>query len=206
MTGDIPMFPLGAVLFPGGYLPLHVFEGRYRELVRVALEGTSEFGVVLIERGSEVGGGDVRFDVGCVARIVAAARLSDGGWALGAVGTRRFRVLRWLADAPYPRAEIEAWDDLPVGPDADRRRGSAAAGLRRVLALHAEAGAAVPDATVEITDDPLGASYQIAALAPLGPLDQLDLLRSEGPDQRFDLLARLLADEAAVLARRLEGG
>ncbi|MDP9419021.1 MAG: LON peptidase substrate-binding domain-containing protein, partial [Actinomycetota bacterium] len=62
MSDDIPMFPLGTVLFPGVYLPLHVFEPRYQDLVRVCLEGTPEFGVALIERGHEVGGGDVRFE------------------------------------------------------------------------------------------------------------------------------------------------
>ena len=66
------MFPLGTVLLPGAYLSLHVFEPRYRALVQACLDGTPEFGVALIERGSEVGGGDARFDVGCVARIVEA--------------------------------------------------------------------------------------------------------------------------------------
>lgn len=75
MADDIPMFPLGTVLLPGAYLPLHVFEPRYRRLVQACLEGSPEFGVVLIERGSEVGGGERRFDVGCVARILSAA-----GW------------------------------------------------------------------------------------------------------------------------------
>ena len=72
------MFPLGTVLFPGAVLPLHVFEPRYRALVRDCLAGDREFGVVLIERGSEVGGGDVRVEVGTVARIVQVAEPPDG--------------------------------------------------------------------------------------------------------------------------------
>lgn len=200
------MFPLGLVLFPGTYLPLHVFEPRYQELVRVCLEGTPEFGVALIERGSDVGGGDTRFHVGCVARIVAAAQLDDGRWAIATVGTRRIRVTRWLPDAPYPRAEVEAWDDVEVGPGAEELRHGAEAGLRRVLALSAELGDEVADATTPIDDDPLQASYQMAALAPLGDLDRLALLAAETPDIRLELLLALLQDEAAVLARRLEGG
>ena len=68
------MFPLGSVLFPHAVLPLHVFEPRYLALVERCLAGDQEFGVVLIERGSEVGGGDVRFSVGTVTRIVQIGR------------------------------------------------------------------------------------------------------------------------------------
>ncbi|MBW3611033.1 MAG: LON peptidase substrate-binding domain-containing protein [Actinobacteria bacterium] len=206
MADEIPMFPLGLVLFPGAYLPLHVFEPRYRELVQVCLASTPEFGVALIERGSDVGGGDARFDVGCVARIVAAARLGDGRWAITTVGTRRIRVRRWLADAPYPRAEVEDWDDPSPGPHAGELRAVAEARLRRALALSAELGEAVPDATTPLGADPLLAGYQMAALAPLGALDQLALLRAETPDARLELLVALVDEEAAVLARRLEGG
>lgn len=207
MADDIPMFPLGTVLFPGEYLPLHVFEPRYQELVRACLLGGSpEFGVALIERGSDVGGGDARFDAGCVARIIAAAHLDEGRWAIGTVGTRRIRVTRWLPDAPYPRAEVDHWDDPPPTPDAPGCRAATVAALRRVLALAAELGEAVADATTPVDDDPVLAGYQMAALAPFGPLDKLALLSAPTPDARLELLGGLLAEEAAVLARRLEGG
>src|SRR5680860_298653 len=106
-SAELGMFPLGTVLLPHATLPLHVFEPRYRALVEACLEGTPEFGVVLIERGSEVGGGDTRFDLGTVARIVRAGRLDDGRYALVTVGAERLRVLRWLEDAPFPRALVE---------------------------------------------------------------------------------------------------
>ena len=64
MAEPLPMFPLGTVLLPGAPLPLQVFEPRYRGLTHDCLAGVPEFGVVLIERGSEVGGGDVRTNVG----------------------------------------------------------------------------------------------------------------------------------------------
>src|SRR3954470_22385328 len=98
----MPMFPLGTVLFPHALLPLRVFEPRYRLMTERVLRGDREFGVVLIERGSEVGGGDVRFGVGTVARIVRSQPLPDGGYALATVGIRRLRVVSWLADDPYP--------------------------------------------------------------------------------------------------------
>ena len=75
---ELPMFPLGTVLFPHGVLPIHVFEPRYRAMVDDCLAGDARFGVVLIERGSEVGGGDTRFHVGTVAQIVQAGKMPDG--------------------------------------------------------------------------------------------------------------------------------
>ena len=200
------MFPLGTVLLPGSHLALHVFEPRYRELVRVCLEGTPEFGVALIERGTEVGGGDSRFGVGCVARIVEAVPFDDGRWALGTVGVRRIRVERWLPDAPYPRAEVSDWVDPPPGPTAADDREALVAKLRRVLALAAEMGEAVPDATVALDEDPVVAGYQVAALAPLGPMDRLAALGAPSPDERAHLLSDLLDDAAVVLAARVAGG
>src|SRR5262245_7927664 len=112
------MFPLGSVLVPGMLLPLQVFEPRYHALVRDCVAGDGEFGVVLIERGSEVGGGDVRTCLGTVAHILRVEQLPDGRLALAAVGTRRLRVTAWLEDDPYPRAEVEDWPDDPDDPAA----------------------------------------------------------------------------------------
>src|SRR4051794_25595423 len=114
---EMPMFPLGTVLFPGMYLPLHVFEPRYRAMTRHCVEHDREFGVVLIERGSEVGGDDVRTTVGTIARIMEANELDDGRWVLATAGTRRVKVRQWLDDDPYPRAHVEDWPD----EDSDER-------------------------------------------------------------------------------------
>src|SRR5580704_2880158 len=105
-----PMFPLGLVHFPHVPLPLQAFEPRYRQLTIDCLDGDRVFGVVLIERGSEVGGGDARFDVGTMTTIVDVGFNDLGLVRLDTVGSRRIRVTRWLPDDPYPRAEIE---DLP---------------------------------------------------------------------------------------------
>jgi Lon protease-like protein len=201
------MFPLGMVLFPGAFLPLQVFEPRYRALVADCLASTPEFGVVLIERGFEVGGGDSRFDVGCVARIVEVGDLPRGRLAVASVGDRRVRVEQWLDDEPYPRAEVLDWPDPePVGGE-EERRDTVAGELRRVLALASELGEPVPAAAaVEALDDVVLASYQLAALSPVGPLDRLALLASATVHARFDLLSSLLADVADVLASRLGGG
>ncbi|MEY2456996.1 MAG: ATP-dependent Lon protease [Acidimicrobiaceae bacterium] len=203
---ELPMFPLGTVLFPSVFLPLHVFEPRYREMTRHCLDTQREFGVVLIERGSEVGGDDVRTQVGTVARIVEAAELEDGRWVLGTIGVRRIRVTRWLPDDPFPRAEVEDWDDLAAGHDAGDRYKAVRACLRRVLAMKAELGDPAVDATVELADDPALGSFQAAAVAPLGPVDQQALLIDEGPDARLQHLLALLEDEEGYLKTRLEMG
>src|SRR5918995_2383501 len=108
------MFPLQTVLLPGAVLPLHVFEPRYRQLVIDCLAddtGEPEFGVALIERGWEVGGGDQRTDVGVVARMVQVEALEGGRYHLVTVGTRRIRVNAWLPDDPYPLADVDDWAD-----------------------------------------------------------------------------------------------
>jgi Lon protease-like protein len=203
---ELPMFPLGSVLFPSVFLPLHVFEPRYRALVRQCLDGDHEFGVVLIERGSEVGGDDVRTSVGTVARIVEASELEDGRWVLGTVGTRRIRVQEWLPDDPFPRADIEDWDDVEASVDAQDAYTTVMSRLRRVLALKAELAEPAVDATIELSDEPGLGSLQAAAVAPIGPADQQRLLQADGPDERLRLLDILLSEESDYLAARLQMG
>ena len=141
MAKPMPMFPLGTVLFPHAALPLHLFEDRYRALAETCLRGDGRFGVVLIERGFEVGGGDQRFGVGTVAHIVEAARTPDGRYLLATVGAERFRVKKWLDDDPFPRAEIDVLGEPKrVASDAGARRDDVQRLLGRVLAMSAELG------------------------------------------------------------------
>ena len=205
MTRPLPMFTLGTVLVPSAALPLHVFEPRYRALVRDCLAGDEEFGVVLIERGSEVGGEDVRTDVGTVARIVEARELPDGRWAIGAVGVRRIRVTAWLPDDPYPVAEVEEWPDPSPREGFGERLAASIAQLRRALALASEAGDPAAPATIELSDDPVLTSYQAIAVAPLGPLDRHRLLAAESADERIEQLDELVRDAIEVLQLRLGG-
>jgi Lon protease-like protein len=160
---------------------------------------------VLIERGFEVGGGDQRFGMGTVARIIDAAQTPDGRYLLATVGTERFRVKRWLDDDPYPLAEIDVLSDPKrVAPDADARRGDVQQLLGRVLAMSAELGDRVMPVDAAMLDpDPLRASYEAAARAPIGPLDAQRLLEIDDPGERFARLEALLQDTAEVLELRL---
>lgn len=170
-----PMFPLGSVLFPHSPLPLRVFEPRYLMMIgRLLDEDDPEFGVVLIERGHEAGGGDQRSSVGTLARLVSVTAGADDLQIVG-VGTDRFTVDRWLDDDPYPRAELLPLPALEWQDALTPLRVEAEAIVRRVLARAPDARW---DADVEISDDPLAAAWQIAAIAPLGEYDQFTLLRS----------------------------
>ena len=208
----MPMFPLGSVLLPGAVLPLHVFEPRYRQLVIDCLAddtGDPEFGVALIERGFEVGGGDERSDVGVVARMVRVEALDGGRYALVTVGTRRIRVNAWLPDDPYPLADVDDWPDEDAdAPGLAARVAELTVQLGGVLDLAQQLGEVRPgDVDLSsIDDDPLVASYHLTALSPIGPADRYRLLCAPSPAARLDLLAAALDDVAAMLRFRLTPG
>ena len=196
------MFPLGSVLFPNALLPLHVFEDRYQALVDRCLTDDVPFGVVLIERGSEVGGGDVRFPVGTLARIVQAGRFDDGRYAVVSAGVQRCRVREWLPDDPYPQARVEVLEEY-ADADAAVLIPEVTLLLRRVVALHGRLGAEVPSEEIVLDEDPILASFEAAAFAPIGSLDAQRLLELDDAGARLAALVDLLTDEAAVLEFRL---
>jgi Lon protease-like protein len=199
------MFPLGMVLVPSAALPLHIFEPRYRALMTDCLKGEPEFGVVLIERGVEVGGNDERFAVGTVARIQEAGQLPDGRWVILAIGTRRVRVAEWLPDDPYPVARVDTLPEPPWREDHLASRSQAETQVRRALALASELGQPAPPSTVDLSDDPVTAAWQLVAVAPVGPMDKQRLLGIDDHGERLTLLANLAEEAAAVLAYRLSG-
>jgi Lon protease-like protein len=200
-----PMFPLGVVHFPGVGLPLRVFEPRYRRLTTDCLAADRQFGVVLIERGREVGGGDSRFGVGTMTTVVDSAIGPDGMIHLRTVGTRRVRVCRWLDDDPYPRAEVEDLAPFRLGATELEAMAVTERRVRRALAMRAELNEPAVAFNVELDADPDLAVFQLAAVAPVGPVDHQRLLEAEQPGRFLALLDELIADELAVLASRLAG-
>jgi uncharacterized protein len=206
------MFPLSTVLFPHAELALHVFEARYRALMADCLEGDGTFGVVLISRGSEVGGGEERVDVGTVARIARVVELDGGRMLVSAYGGRRLRVDHWLPDDPYPRATVE---DLPAGPDGDDPGDSGAVAgagvaVRRLRSLLSELGD-VPALAhdLDLTGDDQEVGWRLCQLAPLNLMDRQRLLGCVGLGARMELLGALCAamtdDVVALLAGGLGG-
>ncbi|MGH8995608.1 MAG: LON peptidase substrate-binding domain-containing protein [Acidimicrobiales bacterium] len=202
------MFPLATVLFPGGVLPLHVFEPRYRAMIADCLKGDRTFGVVLIARGSEVGGGDQRYGVGTEARVERAASLPDGRWAVIATGTERIEVDEWLPEDPYPKARVRRLPDATPSSQAATERATAA--VRRVLGLLSELGQAVGDAPLGTDVDRLDApalAWRLCDAAPLGAIDRQRLLERAGAPSRLEALIGLMAEMGDDLRRMLaEGG
>src|SRR5512142_3374896 len=114
----LPLFPLGAVLYPGMLLPLHIFEERYRQLVRDLLDGAEprRFGVIAIRKGRETGVDGVHslYEVGCTAGLRRVDRRDDGRYDIVAVGTARFRLLGLDQTRPYLQGEIEMLTEEPA--------------------------------------------------------------------------------------------
>lgn len=203
------MFPLGTPLLPGRLLPLRLFEPRYLALLRECLSRDSpEFGVVLIERGTEVGGGDQRTSVGTVAEILQAAPRPSGDVSVVALGRRRIRVVEWLPDDPHPWAMVENWNDVSDSSSATHR--SMIEGvllrIRDIAALsesrhedlleHLEESLNVLDATEM--------SYCLAGAVGFGAADQHRLLTRPGVTERLVCMTELLDDLEAVIRFRQE--
>lgn len=196
---ELPMFPLGSVLFPHMPLALRVFEERYIVMLsRILGEEPSEFGVVLIERGQEVGGGEHSFGFGTVAEIVQL-EAREGYIALVAQGGRRIEVVEWQGEEPYPRAQIRELDDLEWSDDLLPLLEQAEHEVRRTLALASEFADMPWSPMVEISSDPVEAAWQLAAISPLGELDQVTLLRATSMKQLLLSLFKLTVDAAESL-------
>jgi uncharacterized protein len=200
------MFPLSAVLYPHALIPLHVFEPRYRALTRDCLASDAPFGVVLIERGAEVGGGDQRMAVGTRAVITKAAALSDGRWLLMVQGDMRIRVGHWLDDDPYPLAMVEEWAPR-VDVVATSLLQRAEQSVRRTRGLLSESGvASALPAETHFDDDPDVASWQFCTEAPLNMMDAQRVLSAGGTLERLELLIELTEAMEHDLHRMLASG
>jgi uncharacterized protein len=187
----MPMFPLNSVLFPYMPLRLRVFEERYLIMLAELLKSEdARFGVVLIERGLEVGGGEQRFGVGTIAEITQLGA-QDGFVGLVAHGAQRFEVTRWLDDAPHPRAEISELTDLEWDVGLSELRDETEQLVRRTLAVASEFAENVWPADVELSADPAASAWQLAAISPLSALDQLRLLRSTSFVELLEQVATL---------------
>ena len=195
-------FPLQSVLLPGMPLGLNVFEPRYLQLLDDVAGGDGRFGVVMITRGSEVGGADQRADVGTVAEIQARAPVGDL-WIVEALGIERFRVTRWLDDDPYPRAEVEPWTQLVGDPAADGVR-AARERFSAFLSLVSELGTDVSE--IELPENAIDALYRMAAVAPVPTQDRYRMLAAADGAEAAEILVEALDGVIDVLRFRLQSG
>jgi len=181
----IPLFPLQTVLFPGGPLPLRIFETRYLDMVRRCMRESQPFGVVLIQEGDEVGEVATTATVGSTARIADFHTLPDGLLGIACVGERKFRVQRvWRAADGLNMGEIQ-W--LPAEPEVALPTDYArlAAAVRRALDELDEQYQHVE----KKFDDAAWVSARLTELLPIELNDKQALLEMADPIERLDALA-----------------
>lgn len=199
MSERLPLFPLGSVLFPGLLLPLHIFEERYRQLVRDLLEQPEEqrrFGVVTITQGHEVGAEALQETarVGCVAELRKVEQYDDGRYDITTTGTARFRVDTIDDSGSYLQADV-----TPLTDEEGDGAGAYVPGVTKLFQRYCELlrslGARVqgPD---ELPDEPVHLSYLVGAAVVLDRHERQRLL--EAPDG-----ATRLRDELALLRREI---
>jgi uncharacterized protein len=203
VSEKLPLFPLGAVLYPGMLLPLHIFEERYRQLVRDLLGGPDprRFGVIAIRKGRETGVDAVHslYEIGCTATLRRVAEYPDGRYDIVTVGTQRFRLLALDQSLPYLQGEIEPLTDDVTDPDA-------AAPL--VRAVQVAFGAYVDELTErggavvqidDLPDEPTLLSFIVAAAMVIDLTERQGLLAEPDAMRRLSAQRSLLARETAVL-------
>jgi Lon protease-like protein len=198
---ELPLFPLNTVLFPGQMLPLHIFEDRYRLMIRRCLAEDLPFGVVLIKRGLEVGAEAEPHEVGTIARILKSSHQADGTIDIITVGQERFCIDRLIHDQPYLRGEVKT---LPmrelanlgtVAPLADQVRD----GVSRYIKLIAEAAGlqikvdAMPDAPQQL-------GYLAGVAMQIDNREKQEILAKTSLQEVFASEIQLLNRENALLS------
>ena len=195
-----PMFPLSAVVFPSTALPMRVFEPRYQQLMADLLAGDGElqFAISPIVRGREVGGGDERLEIATMCKLAQVMVQPTGEYTFLALGQRRVRVIEWLEDDPYPRAEVAEMvdgDELPAASEV-------AAEINRVEKVLIQLGAEVPDHLPLVDGDERLAAFRLAGMVPIADLDRQAILCSDNPAERLRRFSQALGDLEAVLKFR----
>lgn len=191
---EIPLFPLQVVLFPGGVLPLHIFEPRYREMIQYCLDTDSEFGVVLMNGGEETGEPVKSYRVGTATRILDVQHLPDGRMNLITAGEYRFEILDVQDELPYLVAQVRLLDDeftLEVEPAVEALALEIAELYRTYEQLSSRLIFAW-QATEDSPEHPLELAYQIGTRLRVSLEERQSLLETVR-------LEELLAREIAIL-------
>ena len=203
MSTTLPLFPLGTVLYPGLVLPLHIFEERYRQLVRELLEQPEprEFGVIAIRHGRETGidGVSDLYEIGCKAALRQVQEYEDGRYGLITVGTRRFRLLGLTGATPYLQGDV----DLLAEDTGDEAAASlAVTPVQRAFLGYLDALADQRGTSFEVPalpDEPVLLSYLVAAAIVVDLPDKQRLLAAPDAERRLAADRQLLARETRML-------
>jgi Lon protease-like protein len=199
----VPLFPLpGAILFPRSQLPLHIFEPRYREMVKDAIDGPARIAMIQPHRLDDDNQAPL-YSAGCVGELVGIEELDDGRFNIVLHGSNRFRLVREVTEeSPYRCAEVDiaAFDDDEPPPLALVQRAEVEREARR---LGDAMGLAVDwDAVARLDDEML-----VNAIAQVAPFDvgaKQALLEQPSLDGRADLLVQLMQFHRAAVTGGIE--
>jgi Lon protease-like protein len=194
---EMPLFPLHTVLFPYAPLQLHVFEDRYRDMIRNCLDYELPFGIVLIRSGEETGELAEPYMVGTAVRITSVHEFEDGRLDVRVEGSRRFRIRKLSEENPYlvgyvePVAELE----MDMTPRAEALVHRAREGFEELIQM----AIGRPDFSISIrsSKDPTVLSFIIASFLPIDNLEKQRLLETTDSSQR-------LADLIPIIERLIE--
>jgi uncharacterized protein len=188
VPAEIALFPLGTVLFPGGLLPLRIFETRYVDMVRRCMRQNETFGVVLIKEGNETSGQVDTEQMGTSARIVDFQTLDDGLLGLLCRGETRFRIEHRSQQGDGLNLASVGWSPDPVGVPVDAQYQPLVEVLRDAMSRLSNLGQFIDPAY----NDASWVSYRLAELLPLPVRLQQRLLEIQEPTERLALLAPLI--------------
>ncbi len=195
---ELPLFPLNTVLFPASYMPLQIFEERYKLMLQHCLESDSTFGVALIKSGKEVGEPAEPYQIGTTAKIVQTSPVSGGRIFVSVFGQQRFSIQEILQRKPYIKARVKI---LAEGLRDDVSPQLAAEVRSRLLeylrTLETLRGGWVRD--MALPDDALSLSYFVGGILDLQPLEKQKLLEAHPLAHRLLLESEAIAQEIEVL-------
>lgn len=196
---ELPIFPLGTVLFPGMPLPLHIFEERYKRMIGRCLDGDRAFGVTLLKDGREVGGPATPHEIGTIARIIRAVKLEDGRYDLRTRGASRYHILDSSYEDGYLTARVELIDEeaLDLG-DLARLRAAVDDQFEQYFGELAELTGTKLD-PLTLPDDPTAAAYYVAHYLPIYTWEKQRLLEASSTDLRLYEELRLLRRERGMI-------
>ena len=196
---DIPLFPLGTVLFPQQLLPLRIFEERYKLMIGECLRDQTSFGVVLIKSGREVGGPVVPHEVGTMARIAQAQHLEEGRISLQAIGEQTFRLARITQQRPYMRGEVEFLESR-VGDEAELE--DVIDSVKQQFSDHLDILSQMSErqrVDLNLDLDPESLSYLVASVLAIENPEKQQLLEIERTDLRLQRELGILGRENSTL-------
>lgn len=192
----IPLFPLQAVLFPGGQLPLRVFEPRYMDMTTACIREQSTFGICLIADGAEVAAPATPHATGTLARISAWDMEQLGILQITALGEQRFRLLRhWTEASGLLRGEIRLLDQSPTTPVPDNFARLVPL-LRAILDELADSPHA--PAKPHRFDDADWVSLRFAEVLPIPPNARQMLLEVDDAIDRLEIIYRFLVSKSLL--------